>query len=187
MVYSDFVQSLGTKTNRILNICTNGELFQRQKADLLHRALESVNCSHLATKYVCVGSVKVDSTELNTDLNDSIYNYDLREKYFRHSAEQRQVISDDLSSQNVKMFTLFSIIFDLLASHLHVDVRKFPIIELLDLDESNVKFCEQSSFILYNCARLSAILEKFKSLTKQGNHFVIYEKCNSKHLMTHLK
>ena len=193
MISVSFENFLKSKTsNRVLNLCTNSELFQRQKLDLISRKLASTTALLEKTqiKYICTGTVKTDlsndsSVSLDQDNQDSIYNFQKREKYFQHAAEQRQMISSELNKFNVDNLTLFSIVFDLLGTNHQNDLNKLKLAEFLriesmckvhqddqdssdDEDRSCFKACEQSSFILYNCARLNTIIEKFQSLVKKG-------------------
>jgi arginyl-tRNA synthetase len=94
----------------------------------------------------------------------------MRERYFKYSAEQRQIISDELADQNIRSLTLFSFYFDLFSSSHQTDIKNFKVIDLdqLDLNNDLVKSNEQSSFILYNCARINCIIEKFEKLHEQG-------------------
>lgn len=105
---------------------------------------------------------------------DSILSaYELRERYFKYSAEQRQLLPDEFNSSNMRHLTQFSFSFDLLSSTLQGDLTKFKLAEFAQTEcGDGLKLCEQSSFILYNCARLNAIIEKFDSLVQRG----VYEK-----------
>jgi hypothetical protein len=165
----------------LFNICLNAEYLQTQKIDLLARII-NIKIRNLngtcKLKYICTGNVKAQFDTLiddedSTILNDTLYNYKCREKYFRYAAEQRQKISNEsIYEENIKNLTLFSIVFDLLNTKHQNDVNKFKIIdtnqlnsELFDFDdlEQEFKLSEQPSFILYNCARLNAIIEKYDS------------------------
>jgi hypothetical protein len=180
----------GKHSNRILSICTNSEFFKRQKVDLLSRVIldkEETKATSRVSKYICIGAVKTDlNTNSNSDNQDCILNYEMRKKYFEYAAKQRQMISNDLNQSNVNNLTLFSIVFDLFSANHQNDVSKFKLagfykVEALseqnqaecsndedEFDDNNLKMCEQSSFILYNCARLNAIIEKFQTLVKKG-------------------
>jgi hypothetical protein len=58
--------------------------------------------------------------------------------------------------------------FDLLCLKHQNDVKKMKILIAESFDETAAS--EHSSFVLYNCARLNAILDKFQNLVNQGNH-----------------
>lgn len=152
---------------KLFNIVSNGEFFQRQKADLLFKVLEPELNKNINLGYVCVGSVKAEQL----DSLSALFHYELRDKYFRYSAEQRQMIGDkDLIQSKIESLTLFSIIYDLFGINHQLDIKKLPTINVANIcdNDNTLKFSEQSSFVLYNCARLSAILEKFRTRVKQG-------------------
>lgn len=176
--FDEFLKKSEKKATRVLNLCSNSELFQRQKVDLVSRT--NLKTKDFEIKYICIGSVKLDTLNHENvgQENDSVYNYELREKYFRFAAEQRQIISDDQFETNIKSFTIFSIIFDLFNSNHQSDIKKFKLPQVDDGDfDELAKLGEQSSFILYNCARLHAIFEKFQACVNQGrvqfNHQLI--------------
>lgn len=156
LVYWSLVKSM--KHAKFLHVCTNAELYQRQKVDLIVRALEpDMDCY---VKYICVGQVKGE---------DSMVAYLQREEYFRYAAVQRQMIPDEkLVEKNLASLTLFSIVYDLFATGHHKDMCMSSV----DLERlAEMKLGEQASFVLYNCARLNAILDKFQSRVKQGRVF----------------
>ncbi len=183
--FENFIENK-SNSNFLFNLCLNAEYLQRQKVDLLARMVNKKNDNPLETnklKYICTGSVKIHSETLIDEkdsklINDSLYNYKSREKYFRYAAEQRQKISNEsIYEENIKNLTLFSIVYDLLNTKHHNDINKFKIIdpsqlnvELYDFDDldQELKLSEQSSFILYNCARLNAIVEKYDSNISNG-------------------
>ena len=77
------------------------------------------------------------------------------------------MIPDELCQKNILNLAKFSLVFDLLCLKHQNDVKKLKILDEI-CDESVAS--EHSSFILYNCARLNAILDKFQNLVNQGNH-----------------
>ncbi len=186
-VYEEFSGSKSSYS-RILYLCTNAEYFQRQKLDLLFRSVHFPD--HLTSKFICIGNVKTDSNENNDSIQ---YNYELREKYFRYSAKQRQMLSNDLNQFNVKNLTLFSIVYDLFGTNHQNDFSKFKVEDFLRVnlenddaeddedfyDEKCLKISEQSSFILYNCARLNAIIQKFENLVQKGKCLISKKKWES--------
>lgn len=160
LAYFSFLAKLDGEANfRLIQICSNGELYQRQKADLLTRAFRRRVKNDFDSRYVCVGHVSgPDTLEL----------YAQREAYFRSAAVQRQMIADEsLVESNLESLSLFSIVYDLLGSGHHKDV-KLASIELDDVGQA--KLSEQAAFVLYNCARLNAILDKFNSRVSQGRN-----------------
>lgn len=155
LVYESQLESIKPGT-KLIHICSNSELYQRQKADLLHRAFNP--SSSFDVGYISSG--QVTSKHLASEV------YELREKYFRYAAEQRQMIDDvDVIDSNLDSLNHFSIVYDLLATQHHKDV-KLSEIEIEKIPE--IKIGDQASFVLYNCARLNAILDKFQSRVKQG-------------------
>ena len=157
---------------RILTLCMNSEFYMHQKIDLILRAIQKNDENHKTYDhmFICTGNVRIEENESDIS-SDFLYHYETRKKFFKYSAEQRQMISEELSDANIENLTLFSIVFDLFNSNHQTDIKKFKCIDLeqMELDD-RVKLGEQSSFILYNCARISAILEKFNSFVKQGRH-----------------
>lgn len=142
---------------RWIHVCTNGDMYQREKADLIVRALSPLAISHV--EYVPVGHVSGGLSALEC--------YSQREAYFRHAAIQRQMIPDEsLVESNLASLSLFSIVYDLLATGHHKDVKLTACIDPESDNES--KLSEQAAFVLYNCARINAILEKFNSRVKQS-------------------
>jgi arginyl-tRNA synthetase len=94
-----------------------------------------------------------------TDINEY---YKEKEESYRKSSIERKVLPADLCEDNVKTLTLSSIIFNLLKVN-HTNTVK------LQRQSQNSSNCEHdSAFLLYSCARISAILNKFDSLVKQG-------------------
>lgn len=182
--YENFIQNKSSSSFLFI-LCLNSEYLQRQKVDLLARIININSNSNISKnkrlKYICTGNVKTHSdTKL---MNDSLHNYQSREKYFRFAAEQRQKISNEsIYEENIKNLTLFSIVYDLLNTKHQNDVNKFKVVdtaqlntELNDFDDldQELKLSEQSSFILYNCARLNAIIEKYDSNIKNGYYHYI--------------
>lgn len=133
------------------------EYYQRQKVDLLSR----VNQREYNVKYCCIGNVN------SQDDQTAQAHIDSREKFFRDSAKQRNLVSDNLSEKNIKNFTKFSLVFDLLITNHSNDIKKFKIMP----ENADDCLSEHSSFILYNCARIKAILDKFQNLVNQGKQF----------------
>ena len=153
------VNSFSTKHPfRSIQVCSNGEIYQRQKADLLVRALLGSNQVY-NVQYVPIGHVNGPN---------ALECFSQREAYFREAAIQRQMIPDEnLVESNLESLSLFSIVYDLLGTGHHKDV-KLNAIENSELAKMN----EQSAFVLYNCARLNAILEKFNTRIKQGKIYL---------------
>lgn len=102
---------------------------------------------------------------MNSEDSTAQYHLDSREKFFRDSAEQRSLISDDLCEQNIRNFTKFSLVFDLLSTNHSNEIKRFKIMP----ENADNCLSEHSSFILYNCARIKAILDKHENLVNQGN------------------
>ena len=90
-----------------------------------------------------------------------------REAYFRNAAAQRNLISTKQTDSNVRNFTKFSLAFDLLSLAHQNDMKKLKIYQPEELSTQS----DQSSFILYNCARLHEIFAKFNSLKETGSLF----------------
>ena len=126
--YETFLKRAFKKEScKIIHICLNPEFFQRQKLDLVSRTMFD-NKYLKDVKYICIGSVK---NELSLS---ALFNFKMREKYFKYSAEQRQIISDDLSDQNIRSLTLFSFYFDLFSTSHQTDIKNFKVIDLDQLD-----------------------------------------------------
>ena len=87
----------------------------------------------------------------------------MRESNYRDANKQRQIISDELSEKNIKSLTKFSLVFDLLGLNNQNEIRQFS-----SCYSDSQSSADQSAFILYNLARLNAILEKFETLKKEG-------------------
>jgi arginyl-tRNA synthetase len=83
----------------------------------------------------------------------------LKEQYFQETTAQRRSLSNEICEANVKLLTLCSITFDLLKVSHSSDIR---------LNTNNFVNEHDSSFLLYNCARISTILKKFNYLVAQG-------------------
>jgi hypothetical protein len=176
LFYEEFIKSNLKETKRLIQICLNSEFYARQKMDLITRALlHDDDKSQIDLKYICLGYVKSDEAELSSDelSKDPLHNYKSREEYFRFASKQRQIISNSLNESNIVILAQFSFLFDLLNSNYQNDIKKFVLVdaEKMDFDEEAKAF-DQSSFILYSCARMHAIIEKFESLVSQGiNYF----------------
>ena len=153
----------------MVHLCTNSEYFSRQKVSLLSKAIVSnddlsLNAQIKQTqfKFVCIGSVKA--------LESNVFsNYKQREAYFRYASNQRQILSDSTNEKNVETLTRFSFIYDMLSTNHCVDIKKFAHVDMNEIELNNdLKAFEQSSFVLYCCARMNTILEKFDSMVAQG-------------------
>ena len=149
------------KSEQLLNICFTSEFYQRQKTDLLSRIAFESACPQQSRNYICIGK----ALSPNQKETDVFYQIQLREKYFRNSARQRNLISDEKSELNICNFTKFSLTYDILSLSHHNDIKKMDSFSNLSENESQG---DQSSFILYNCARLHAIIEKFENLQATG-------------------
>ena len=68
-------------------------------------------------------------------------------------------LSSEMCETNVKLLTLCSVTFDLLKVSHHSDIK---------LQTCNFMNEHDSSFLLYNCARISTILTKFNYMVTQG-------------------
>lgn len=102
---------------RLLHVCSNSEHYQRQKIDVIERAL-TLTTHRSVVGYVCVGNV---TTSDNDDV-DKVY--ETRENYFRSAAQQRQMIDDHgIVDDNLSSLTLFSIVHDLFSVANHKDVK----------------------------------------------------------------
>lgn len=128
-------------------------------------ALETT-CPKQSRNYICIGK----AFSPNQKEIDVFYQIQLREKYFRNSAKQRNLISDEKSELNICNFTKFSLTYDILSLAHHNDVKRLDAFSNLAENESQG---DQSSFILYNCARLHAIIEKFENLQANGKILLI--------------
>lgn len=120
-------------------------------------------------KFICTSRVEPNNGE--EDEHCAMHNYETRKKYYSLAAAERQIISDELTESNIKNITLFSFIFELFNSNHEHDMLKFKLHDFVRDEhglEIKVKPDSQSSFILYNCARLHAILEKFQLTVEQG-------------------
>ncbi|CAF0781654.1 unnamed protein product [Brachionus calyciflorus] len=173
LCYQEFLTKNLKNSSKILTICLNSEFFQHQKFDLILRAFNGNEESHkfYTHNFICTGNVKVDENETSTIkvTNDFFDHYRSRKEFFKYSAEQRQMTPEELSEANIENLTLFSIIFDLFNTNHQIDIKKFKYIDLSQMElDDKVKLGEQSSFILYNCARISAIFDKFDTYVKQG-------------------
>jgi hypothetical protein len=123
--------------------------------------------SEYSINYVCLGKAAFkDSSE-----NKAAVHIESRQRQFKHAAEQRNLISDEKSEFNINNFTKFSLNFDLLTLGHHNDIKKLTTFDETSDEEPQ---SDQSSFILYNCARLHSILAKFENLQATGNEFIIH-------------
>jgi hypothetical protein len=176
IVYENFLKKALTHPKRIIHICSNSECFSRQKIQLLANCFlnenehnnDTTNILKQSTfKYLCVGSVK--AFDKNIESQNVMCYFKNREEYFRFASNQRQIISDKLNEINIRGLTHFSIVFDLLnTSHVN-DINKFNRVDMNEIEMNNdLKEFEQSSFILYCCARINTILEKFENMVKEG-------------------
>lgn len=154
LAFWSHVNNLTQRPFKSIQVCSNGEIYQRQKADLLVRALLGSNQVY-SVQYVPIGHVNGPN---------ALECFSRREAYFKEAAIQRQMIPDEnLVESNLESLSLFSIVYDLLGTGHHKDVK------INSTENSELgKLSEQSSFVLYNCARLNAILEKFNTRVKQG-------------------
>ncbi|RNA17721.1 DALR anticodon-binding domain-containing, partial [Brachionus plicatilis] len=172
-LYKNFLNENLPVYDGIQTLCLNSELFQAQKIDLLLRSFSDIDHKHKRYEhgFICTGIVKIDENEPSYfDLRDDfLKHYECRQKFFKYSAEQRQMMSEQICEVNIQNLTLFSLVYDMFNSNHQTDIKKFKCIDLekIKIDE-NQKLGEQSSFILYNCARISAILDKFYSNVDQG-------------------
>ena len=170
-----------TQSKRIIHICSNSEFFSRQKIQLLVECL--LNGEHnedakntvkqSSFKFLCIGLVK-SINNIGTDQKVIIF-YKNREDYFRFASNQRKIISDQLNEVNIKTLNQFSFVFDMLNTNHLNDINKFNRVDMKEIETNNdLKEFEQSSFILYCCARLNTILEKFENMVRE----VIYTSRN---------
>jgi hypothetical protein len=162
-------KSLLSEKRRLINISLYSELFQRQRTELLSKLLLG-NHSNESDAYICVGGVKATQSSV-------MYHYLLRERYFRHRVEQRRKLSMQLSEINIKNLSVFSIVYALLSVHHQSEIGSLKCVESSergDQDESDEEenerreSSEPSSFILYNCARLNALIDKYERLKDEG-------------------
>lgn len=83
----------------------------------------------------------------------------IKEKHFQETTAQRWSLSSDICEANVKLMTLSSVTFDLLKVRHNSDIKL----------QTNANINEHdSSLLLYNCARITTILKKFKHLSSQA-------------------
>ena len=166
--------NLKSKPKHFVHLCSNSEFFSRQKVDLLAKCI-LLESSHSYVRelleqsdfhYVCVGSIKT-SEAATQSISSSYLN---REEYFRIVSNQRQIVSDSLNETNIHLLTRCSIVFDMLSTHYAHDINKFKPIDTSEMkaNNSDLKEFEESSFVVYSCARINAILEKFASMIEQG-------------------
>ncbi len=99
-VFNEFIETSKT-CELIVQMCFNSEFYKKQKIDLLSRLSRSNMPNRV--KYCCIGSVNTEETAL--------FHIKSREKYFRDSAEQRNLMNDNLNEFNIKNLTKFSLIF----------------------------------------------------------------------------
>lgn len=98
-VYDEFLKSLLGHTQSIVYICFNSEFYQRQKIDLLSRLKQT---EYPSVKYCLIGNVVH-----NPDTNTAWHHIKLREKFFKESAQQRNMIPDELCEKNIQNFAKF--------------------------------------------------------------------------------
>ena len=159
--YHDFFSK--TKSERILHFCFSSDYFQRQKNDLISRiaSIDSGLDKKKSLNYVCLGKSMSEN-------NNALTHVESREMQFKYSAEQRNLISDQKTELNIQNFTKFSLTYDVLSLAHHNDIKKLGI---FDLSSETEPQSDPASFILYNCARLHAIIEKFENLQNDGISF----------------
>ena len=172
-LYKDFLNRNLPEHGELITLCLNSELFQAQKIDLLLRSFSEIDNKHKTYKhrFISTGIVKIDENEPNyLDLKDDfLKHYENRHAFFKNSAEQRQMTTENICEANIQNLTIFSIVFDMFNTNHQNDIIKFRCIDSERTKTfDNQKLGEQSSFILYNCARISAILDKFNSFVDQG-------------------
>lgn len=172
-LYKDFLNQNLPEHDEIITLCLNSELFQAQKVDLLLRSFSEVDNKHKTYKhrFISTGIVKIDENEPNyLELKDDfLKHYENRRTFFKHSAEQRQMTTENICEANIQNLTIFSILYDLFNTNHQNDIIRFRCADLERIKNfDSQKLGEQSSFILYNCARISAILDKFNSFVDQG-------------------
>ena len=174
--FAAFLKSL-PEGSRILNVCSNSELFQRQKADILLRPLYPSSFGQV--KYLSIGQVQLKANQATTLADDVESNYEKRQNYFREITKQRNLISTELTNENVTHLTRFSFAYDLFSTSYQTPVKSFnldfeaddhvdPEDDDFERPNSASNDNKSASFILYNCARINAILEKFNHLQEQG-------------------
>lgn len=149
-----------TRSGRLLQVCFTSDFYQRQKNEIVLRPISNTAFSDTAINYICLGKAA-----LKGELNKASVHVESRQKQFRYSAEQRNLISDEKSEFNINNFTKFSLNFDLLTLGHHNDMKKLTVFDETSDEEPQ---SDQSSFILYNCARLHSIITKFESLQATG-------------------
>ena len=160
--YARFLNSASSK--RIVNICLNSEYVQRQKIDLISYLIADNSFQKANLNFVCIGTINTRIEEEKS----AHFHIQSREAYFRHAAAQRNIISTQQTELNVKNFTKFSLAFDLLSLAHQNDMKKLKMYRAEELATQS----DQSSFILYNCARLHEIFAKFNSLKETGTIFL---------------
>lgn len=158
--YQDFLSA--TRSSRLLHVCFTSDFYQRQKNEIVLRPISNTAVSSTAINYICLGKAAFKESG---ELNKASVHVESRKKQFRYSAEQRNLISDEKSEFNINNFTKFSLNFDLLTLGHHNDIKKLTAFSEASDEEPR---SDQSSFILYNCARLHSILTKFESLQATG-------------------
>lgn len=145
----------------MIHICFSSEFYQRQKNDLISRVLVDTKSAPYSVNYICVGRAALEKPK---EL-DALFQIESKERQFRYSAEQRNLISDEKSEFNIGNFTKFSLTYEMLSLLNHNDIKKMDVYDVTGDEEPH---SDQSSFILYNCARLNAIIEKFENLQSTG-------------------
>ena len=89
--------------------------------------------------------------------------YEDRLASFEEISSQRESISAELSKENSKLLTKASLVFDLLK------VSNLSILKLQEAELSSDSVnTDESSFLIYNCSRLKAILAKFEHGVEAG-------------------
>lgn len=176
IVYENFLKNSLTQPKQIIHLCSNSEFFSLQKIQLLVSCFLSESnhnkdarnlIKQCSFKYLCIGLVK-SLFDIGSD-QSVMSHYNNRQKYFSFASNQRKIISDQLNEANIKALTKFSIVFDMLITNHVNDINKFNKVDMNEIEtNNNLKEFEQSSFILYCCARLSTILEKFESMIQEG-------------------
>jgi hypothetical protein len=161
--YEEFLES--ANSNEIIHICLHSEFNHRQKVDLISRITSKK--SSISSSYICIGNVRLDN---DNNENDSVLieHIEAREKCFKYAADQRPRLPDEISEKNIKMLTKFSILYDLVNISHQNELKQFKSNNEAEFNNNTSEFKKASSFVLYNCARLNAIIEKFESLEESG-------------------
>ena len=177
MCLHEFLSSRTTAAGakrRVIVLCSTGEFFARQKDDLIFRCLEldSQRPGHTTTtttefKYICVGCA---STKPASAAPDALGLYTLRKTLFRESAEQReQAYSFEAAEKNIRNLSLFSIVFDMLSCKMSNDITLKSRAAAATAEVSDAaSFFKSSSFVLYNCSRIRALLDTIENKIQNG-------------------